>query len=258
MIRTRVTQRSVPKQCRSRFPGMTVIMDRDRGGGIRILEHPGRSRMDIKCALQKMMVTPKLDAFTLQSAMTHPSICRTAPPQTEHKDDAPSVLVREAGYLAAIDSDNCLLLGYLELSTACYESVTNMVERGQQLRVWSKFTSKFAERKLLANKATLARTPVLVSRSRSESSYPDPPPIANLPIYPSSTLVPDYRPPAPTKASKKKYAGGHVCIPEIGFNRRYKSVEPINRIPFFNRCIHRRMFWFGWRWYQILEGINYD
>lgn len=211
MNRVRVTQRLVPKRCRASLPGMVVFMNVQETA--RAVHHPGRSRMDVKCALQKMMVTPKLDAFTLASAVAHPSICR----QRATNDDDSDALLVETHYLNAIDGDNCLLLGYLELSAACYESLTNMVERGQQLRVWSKFTSKFAERKLLANKHMLTRSPVLVRRSRAESTYPDPPPVENRPIYPVSQHVSLLQKTVAPKKKGKRYTGGHVCDPEVGF-----------------------------------------
>ncbi len=151
------------------------------GGGLLVFEnfttikHPGRSRMDIKVALHKMHIEPKLESFTLKSVIRHPRLLRNIKTVSIEPED-------EIHYLFSIDKDNNLLLGYIQLSSACYTDLTVIVEGGQQVRVWNKLISKFHTRGLLVNKERFNSPVLIVKRNVSESAYPNPPELPNNPI----------------------------------------------------------------------------
>lgn len=206
--------------------------------------HCGRSRMNIKEALKKMFVKPKLEGFTIKDASFHPSITKE-----KHVDDLESFtflctkflhhdtveyqLKEELKILTSIDKSNNLLLGFVELSLACYGVLTAMVENGQQIRVWHKFMSKMYEFNLLANKQQLRQAPVVLKKPKSESSFPDPPELANISFSRKNKrkaqdmkqyniLGEEIISKKAKKVSKKKWTGGFVCNPETGF---YNKVE---------------------------------
>lgn len=207
----------------------------------------GRSVMDMKFALQKMMVEPKLDGYTLLDAALHPSLIRdnseTVDPSVSQRastlplEDVVLHCEKESRLQAQMDRDNSMLLGFLEISSASFTSVTDVVCRGQQIRVWNKLISQFFMGDLLVNKEMLNCAPVVVRRSVSDSSFPDPPYVPNVPISGEvqetedvfSTMIRcrdlfgkvvsiDSKKPKTTSVKKpKRYQGGYVCDPDTGF-----------------------------------------
>lgn len=203
--------------------------------------HPGRSKLDIRCALQKMMIEPKLDGFGLKDAIFHPSIVRDKPCARIQKfsyimakfvdrSGRRDQVETEVDWVRKIEQNNAMLLGFIEISAASSTQLTVAVSNGQQIRVWKKLISKFHSHDLIVNKGQLLRPPVVVQLPVPDSSFPDPPIVTNTPFVEGggktventrcrnlvggiSELSRKKKP----KKSKKKYQGGYVCDPEAGF-----------------------------------------
>ena len=240
------------------------------------LEHFGRSRLDVKESMKKMLVDPKLESFTLKTAITHPCLLKTPiSKECEYKNDkysymqaqflplqfAKESLQREVDLMTNIEQDNNMLLGFVELSRACFGSLTAMVENGQQIRVWKKLMHRFHTQRLLANVELLLIPPVIVNRAKKDSSFPNPPEIENIPVIgsvkkenvKSSTTVNLFGAivrEQPKKKKVKRYTGGFVCEPEIGYYHKieqstftfdFSSLYP-SIIQGFNVCYMRLVY----------------
>ena len=175
--------------------------------------HPGRSRMDIKSALSKMFIEPKLESFTLESAIRHPRLLKNV------VLGECSSITDQTDQLALLDKDNSLLLGFIQLSSACFTNITKIVEGGQQVRVWSKLINKFHERGLLVNKERFRSTVMVVKKTLSESSYPDLPDLPNVPIIErrKSTNTDLFGTKIEKVIKKRESKGGYVFQPVKGF-----------------------------------------
>jgi DNA polymerase elongation subunit (family B) len=209
-----------------------------KGGKIYGFNHAGRSRMDIKCALQKLVIEPKLDGFSLKDAIFHGGVVRDQPDE-KMKDyfflgvsllDKSVIEMQckeELYWLRKVSQNNSMLLGFVEISSASCTQLTVSIENGQQIRVWKKLISKIHEHDLIVNKYQLEESPLIVKKKVSESSFPDPPYVANVPLSNIQNVVQRLSKDLtgkiiePTskksKKSKKKYQGGYVCAPESGF-----------------------------------------
>ena len=137
-------------------------------GKVASVDHAGRSRLDIRCAMEKLQIEPKLGGFTLKDAMSHPKILRE--PCTAELGS----IIEEADYIFQIEHDTNMLLGYVQLSHACFANVTVVVEGGQQIRVWNKLISKFHICKLLVNREQFDKPVLVVPRLEKDSAYTPP------------------------------------------------------------------------------------
>lgn len=149
------------------------------------VETTGRSIVDLKDALVKLMISPPLDGFDLKNGLRHPKLTRKKPnPEFYSYSYLRSSLYaqkrrdrennQELPWLCEIEKDNATILGFIELSAASYTSVTDCCTAGQQIRVFNKLASKFHVEKLLINLRILNRPPLVVKKSNLQSSFPEP------------------------------------------------------------------------------------
>lgn len=223
---------------------------RTRNGVAQSVDHPGRTRIDMRLSLEKMMITPKLDGFTLQDAAFHEKLLRSTPDESFRKHsfhprgldlaELERQSVEEVNVLVKLELANFTILGFVEISAASFTQLTVSCCSGQQIRVYKKLIAKFHAENLLANRSQLKRVPVIVNRTQEESSYPDPEELPNVPPpgrskarlpgkkrarVTSLTKVPTvvvkrHKGEAKRHESKKEHAGGRVCDPKAGFYAR--------------------------------------
>ena len=193
----------------SKFKDPVTRLLRSPEGRIYGVVHPGRSAMDIRSAMQKMMIEPKLDGFTLHDALLHPTIVRDSPGGAHDL-----VLADQVQWLSKIEQNNYMLLGFLEISCASYTALTATVINGQQIRVWNKLVQKFHTEKLYVNRSQLDRPSVVVQRAKADSSFPDPP-IQVVNAKQRQTI--HGRVDVVKKKSAKRHEGGFVMEPKRGF-----------------------------------------
>ncbi len=227
--------------------------------------HPGRSRMDIKYALQKSMLDPPLDCFTLKDAVQHAVLCKDPPPnemlsfsyiyssflsseRIQYETDM------EVFYLQKLEHNNFMLLGFIEISSASFTSLISTIENGQQSRVWGKFRNSFHKDGLIVNKEKLDQPLLIVNKPNSLSTLPDP-------IYREDnstnskhdTKQRDLQGKSVILEEKKvqtETKGGFVCTPVAGFYCKseertitmdFASLYP-NIIQGYNICYRALLF----------------
>jgi DNA polymerase elongation subunit (family B) len=211
----------------------------------RDLSCPGRETMDILHILQKFMITPNLDGYTLSDAYDHPKLIRDKASIDFDRDvDVTlcstelrrSYSQSELGVMFAIEKDNSFIINNMALSASCDLSLFQIISRGQQTRAFSCFARAYHETGIYINHEQFDMPYLLVKKPRSESSFPDPPWIENPPIQSlirdaiTTAVVPG--PPrkkrktvagilgkilktaAPT--TKKRFGGGFVINPDPG------------------------------------------
>lgn len=208
----------------------------------------GREAVDLVALLQKYMISPPLDGYTLADVIAHPKLIRDRAriryepdalillkPDTERE----SYMQNELDVMVALQNDNNLLINNLPLSSACDASLFTIISRGQQCRAFRCFARWYHDQNIYINHPQFLQTPLVVRRPRQESSFPDPPWLDNPPPFRPKT-----GPTLPTKkrsssvmgllgrdtASKKptttqpaitekRYGGGFVVAPDAGVYR---------------------------------------
>lgn len=211
---------------------------------------PGRESVDVLHLLQKFMTSPPLDGFSIADAFAHPKLLRDKAALSYTGDEGDVTLAtaavrkehmrKELDVIAALQRDNAFLLNNLALSASCGLPLFNIVSRGQQKRAFAVFAQAYHDADLYINHAQFERPYVVVPRPRAQSSFPDPPWIANAPLAdlrarggdaPSAppkkkrrsvlSLLGRAGTAVPTKGAKpatqKRYGGGFVMHPEPGF-----------------------------------------
>ena len=215
---------------------------------------PGRELVDLVHVLQKFMLSPNLDGYTLQDAFAHPKLIRSKATLAYTGDEDVTLQpleVRQAFHhkeldvMCALQSDNAFLVNNLALSRSCDLSLFQIVSRGQQARVFACFARAYYTAGLYINHTQCARPYLVVKRPRALSSYPDPPWLENPPLSvlrggghqePETVhkrrrvsvrelLGGSSRPPPPSekevpkqpKPTKKRFGGGLVMAPCAGF-----------------------------------------
>lgn len=198
---------------------------------------PGCEAVDLRHVLQKFMITPNLDGYTLADVVTHPKLLRD--PAVQH----PSCPAEELAVLEMLERDNNFVLNNMALSRSCDLSLQQIVSRGQQTRVFSCFMRTYYTNGLYFNHSMVTRPFLVVRRPRVDSHFPDPPWVDNPPLCSlrqgkqhTATLPPTPRPakrtktlfgtyvetpvPNPKKKPTKRYGGGFVIRPEAGYYHR--------------------------------------
>jgi DNA polymerase elongation subunit (family B) len=199
----------------------------------------GRSRVDMVPALTKTMVSPSLEGFTLCVASNHKKVTKEPPVEGLEKFsfidstflDIKTILYQmneELKIIISIDKSTFKIVGFLELSNYTYCALTDIVQGGQQIRVWGVFKHTFFKKNLLANKEKLKQVPIMVNMREEKSSYPSPPEVPNNPfshsvkpikrkyknVITSNGIVKVYE--NDEKEEEKETDGGHVIYPKIG------------------------------------------
>lgn len=206
--------------------------------GVNYVRTPGCSRINMSEFLKSAQISPRPDGFQLVDAAMHPQVLR------EPFDSPQSIPTGKArvDVIRRIDRDSCVTMGYVELSNPTNVPISDTVERGSQVRTWGALSRAFHDRKLVVNHDIFLRQPIVVDMPRKHTSFPDPPFIANVhPKYrnhhatdtnvdhvskrPKLTAMDlgtsnNTTKPAPavSKPSTKKFTGGLVLDPEVGFH----------------------------------------
>ena len=213
----------------------------------RDLSCPGREVVDILHILQKFMISPSLDGYTLQDAYDHPKLLRQKDNIEFDRDVDPTLLPlkerirhtqNEIQIMVSLQKDNSFILNNLALSSSCDLSLFRIISRGQQARAFACFARAYHEKSIYINHRQFESPYIIVNKPRMSSSFPDPvwidnPPIESLTIQPttqSSSVEQSPRKKRKTVAdvlglkkktglppkTKKRYGGGFVIVPEPG------------------------------------------
>ena len=223
---------------------------------------PGREVIDLVQVLQKFMLAPNLDGYTLSDAVAHPRLIRSKAllAYTGEEDvTLQSLAVRQAltrtepDVMCAMEADNAFLVNNLALSRSCDLSLFQIISRGQQARVFACFARAYHAAGLYINDTQCERPYVVIKKPRAESSYPDPPWLDNPPLsvlrLPSDAAplapapVPKTRkrsiyevlgglaPPAPPPlaTTTKRFGGGFVMAPSPGlYSQPWEAVTTLD------------------------------
>jgi DNA polymerase elongation subunit (family B) len=219
----------------------------------RDLSCPGRETMDLLHVLQKFMISPKLDGYTLLDAFNHPKLIRSKEPLSYNGDidvTLESMVIRqdfshkELDVMCVLQSDNTFILSNLALSASCDLSLFQIISRGQQARAFACFARAYHKECIYINHDQFDRQYLLVKKRREDSSYPDPlwidnPPLDTLrsgdPVDPGAPVTKKRRPTLlevlgskkrhkaePSKPkTEKRFGGGFVIVPSPGFYHRW-------------------------------------
>jgi len=171
-------------------------------GEFRDLTCPGRECVDILHVLQKFMITPNLDGYTIEDAVAHPSLIRretSNDPYTSKlldmiksyqnidttfqsiRDKSHHVFL-ECHILMRLETDNSFVVNNIALSKSCDLSLGHIISRGQQTRVFSCFMREYSKQGLYLNHDVLEDNYVTIKMERKNSSFPDHPWLQNPPI----------------------------------------------------------------------------
>ena len=248
-------------------------------GSFRDVSIPGRETMDILHVLQKFMVSPNLDGYSLADAYAHPKLIRDKSSIQYAGDidttfrclsDRMAAISSELDVMCALQKDNAFIMNNLALSGSCDLPLFKIISRGQQARVFACFARAYYEDGIYINHTQLDRPYTLVRRRRCQSSFADPPWIENPPLEAlrrrdtepgpgsqkrkRSVLDILGRPPKAAKPKmEKRYGGGFVIVPEPGFYRHpweavctmdfaslYPSIMEGYRICYMRLCFEER------------------
>jgi DNA polymerase elongation subunit (family B) len=211
----------------------------------RDLSCPGRETVDILHILQKFMITPNLDGYTLPDAFQHPKLIRNKSSITFNGEidvTLSSIDIRvdfanqEMDVMNALQTDNNFIVNNLALSSSCDLSLFQIISRGQQARAFACFARAYHNACIYINHTQFELPYVLVKKPRSESTFPDPlwienPPIESLrgccvqPTKPKKRrkimtvleMMGKTKPQQPVgKQTKKRFGGGFVIKPDPG------------------------------------------
>ena len=244
------------KQHKIRNPGLSALQsvpcventNMDDEQSFRDLSCPGREVVDLLHVLQKFMISPNLDGYTLADAFAHPKLIRSKETIVYSGDDDATLqplgerrqfISRELDVMCALQSDNSFIINNLALSASCDLSLFKIISRGQQARAFACFARAYYRDNIYINHVQFETPYLLVKRSRAESSYPDPPWLDNPPLdalrgaaapVPPTTRKRKHRSvaalfgrataaPAPKK-TEKRFGGGFVITPSPGFYHR--------------------------------------
>jgi DNA polymerase elongation subunit (family B) len=226
----------------------------------RDLSCPGRETMDLLHVLQKFMISPNLDGYTLPDAFNHPKLIRSKDTLAYNGEEdvmlSPlpirrAFISKELEVMCALQNDNAFIVNNLALSASCDLSLFNIISRGQQARAFACFARAYHNEGIYINHTQFEQPYLLVKKKRADSSFPDPtwivnPPLAALRVDPTTVLVSNPVPPkkrrisvmelfgrkvsAPTVAkTEKRFGGGFVIAPDPGFyHRAWEAVSTLD------------------------------
>jgi DNA polymerase elongation subunit (family B) len=157
---------------------------------------PGCERLDIVPVLQKFMTSPPLDGFTLSDALSHPKLVKNkearhpellsplySPPTTFSLINELVVdLSLTLRLMIDIVVNNRFVQNHLALSKSCDLNLSDIVERGQQTRVFNCFMRTYHIERLYINHKQFDSPYVVVRKAASESTFPDPEWLQNGPL----------------------------------------------------------------------------
>jgi len=209
---------------------------------------PGRETVDLLHVLQKFMIVPNLDGYTLHHAFHHPKLLRAKELLAYQGDEDVSLaplgvrrafIQKELDVLCALQSDNAFIVNNLALSASCDLPLFQIISRGQQARAFACFARAYHREGFYINHTQFEKPYLLVKRKQADSTYPDPPWIENPPLDSLRGVAPAASPsrkkrrlsvlellgkPPPSGPAKpksdKRFGGGLVIVPSPGFYHR--------------------------------------
>jgi hypothetical protein len=153
------------------------------------LIHPGMERMDLSKQLQKTQCKPALVQFTLLHAIRHPKLIKQnnafqlfydpnyEPPNTFH--DSPEVIATNLKLqvlaMHLLVEQNGILANILTVSKSNDISIRDVIERGQQKRIYGAFMRDWHENNLYLDPMRMNIPTVLLPKGNQDSSFCDPP-----------------------------------------------------------------------------------
>jgi DNA polymerase elongation subunit (family B) len=214
----------------------------------RDLSCPGRETVDLLHVLQKFMISPVLDGYTLPDAFNHPKLIRTKAEITYNGEENVTLspmevrrefISKELDVMCALQNDNAFIVNNLALSASCDLSLFNIISRGQQARAFACFARAYHNEGIYINHTQFEQPYILIKKGRADSTFPDPQWIENPPLHtlrgglstnPAPTkkrrmsvmeLFGKKTPRAPEPAkTEKRFGGGFVIKPDAGFYHR--------------------------------------
>jgi DNA polymerase elongation subunit (family B) len=154
--------------------------------------HPGRERLNLVDVLHKFMVTPEMDGYTLMDALHHPKLIKDKSAHTSLADPrydtpntfSPDSLVEEdarlhCALMCSLLLDNGFLHSQAALAHSCDLNMIDIVEKGQQVRVYNCLARKLVKHDVYINHRQLETPFLVVKKTNLESSFPEPPWLPN-------------------------------------------------------------------------------
>jgi DNA polymerase elongation subunit (family B) len=195
------------------------------------LSHPGREAIDVVDILKKFMVSPPLDGYTLLDALYHQKIVKDKEKHLilQNMDYIPintmspwsKVLTDLSLFLCLMSDiirDNNFICNNMMLSKSCDLSLSHIVLKGQQKRVFNCFVRKYHDEDIYINHEQLNNNFVVVQKPRCESSFPDPEWLETGVIKHTQKTLSNYMGGKDTvQKTNKRFAGGFVITPVSGF-----------------------------------------
>jgi DNA polymerase elongation subunit (family B) len=194
----------------------------------RDLSCPGRETVDLLHVLQKFMISPNMDGYTLPDAFNHPKLIRSKSSLAYADIDVTleplpvrqEFIKNELDVMCALQCDNTFIISNLALSASCDLSLFQIISRGQQARAFACFARAYHQEGIYVNHTQFEHPYLLVKRKREDSSYPDPPWIENPPLEAlrSGTITT----PVTTTVSKKR----RISLMEMMGSKKKHQLEP--------------------------------
>ena len=204
------------------------------------LSHPGRESIDIVDILKKFMVSPPLDGYTLLDALQHGKIVKDK--------DKNHLVLQNVNYIrintfsvglkvaedlrlflylmSDIMIDNNFIDNNMMLSKSCDLSLSHIILKGQQKRVFNCFVRKYCLENIYINHQQLDSNFIIVKKPRCESSFPDPEWLKNrvsTDTRNTQKTLNQYIGLGESKTrvkSDKRFTGGFVITPLAGFYQK--------------------------------------
>ena len=152
------------------------------------IRHVGRAYMPIELYMMKLQIKPKFDAFTLKSAHDHPVMYSGEPTNIgQHKPlscafQTPFECVVEcdveAMVLRTIEQCANIIVDVGALSRVTTTQLTDIVGRGQQVRVTERFRSDCHKHKMFVNPEQVLECAVILP-AKKFNTFPKPPQLPN-------------------------------------------------------------------------------
>jgi len=156
----------------------------------------GREVVDLRHCLMKQQFKPKLDGYTLGCTLSHPNLLRRES-QSEFRSVSDHVYERsvflenekvleqlrlETDLMVALENQRGVVSEFMAISTATDVRLTDVVCRGQQVRVWSRMTRCLYQKGLYVDRDHIKTKILILPMDEKNTTYPDPGFLRNVPL----------------------------------------------------------------------------